>query len=150
MAEEVHLNLKEKEFVVTPPEFFLIILSFIQWYVWDFLKIKIHARLPKVREKCIFYLMISITWHLDYWVFSPQELHTAQYEIMSSASFSLTSVWLVNPIKIRREEARVRSGVNIEYVSDDQMASDVINGADRSFWSSIYIWFCTFFQLMQV
>ena len=46
----MHVYLKEKEFVVTPPELSVIILSFIQSYVRDFLKIKIHARLPKVRE----------------------------------------------------------------------------------------------------
>ena len=66
---------------------------------------------------------------------------------MSSASFSLVNVWLANPIKIRREETRVGSGVNTGYVSHDQMVSNVINGANRSFWSSVYIWFYIWFSV---
>ena len=62
-------------------------------------------------------------------------------KIMSSASFILVNVWLVNPIRIRREEARVANGVNIGYVSHDQMAWNLINGTDISFWSSVCIWF---------
>ena len=68
-------------------------------------------------------------------------------KIMSSASFSLGSVWLANPIKIRREEARVGSEVNIGSVSDDQMAWNVVNGANRSFWNSVYIWFYICFSV---
>ena len=34
---------------------------------------------------------------------------------------------------IRREETRMGSGVNIGYVSDAQMAWNVVNGSDRSF-----------------
>ena len=59
----------------------------------------------------------------------PQEFYTLNkanprqnMKIMSSAFFSLASVWFPNPIKIWREEARVGSGVNIEYVSDYQIA----------------------------
>ena len=59
----IYYTSKEKEFVDTLPEFYLIIFSFMQSFVWNFLKIKIHARLPKVREKCIFYLTILITGH---------------------------------------------------------------------------------------
>ena len=68
-------------------------------------------------------------------------------KIMSSASFSLANVWLDNPIKIWREEARVGNGVNIGYVSHNQMAWNVINEADRSFWSSVYIWFYILFSI---
>ena len=60
---------------------------------------------------------------------------------MSSASFSLAGVWSANPIKIRREEAIIESGVNNGYVSDDQIAWNVVNGDNRSFWNSVYIWF---------
>ena len=68
-------------------------------------------------------------------------------KIMSLASFSLANVWLDNPIKIWREEARVGNGVNIGYVSHNQMAWNVINEADRSFWSSVYIWFYIWFSI---
>ena len=64
-----------------------------------------------------------------------------------SASFSLAIVWLVNPIKTRREVARVESGVNIGHVLDEKMAWNVVNGANRSFWSSIYIWCYTWFSV---
>ena len=43
-AGDEHIYLKGKTFVDTPSEFYLIILSFIWSYVWNFLKIKIHAR----------------------------------------------------------------------------------------------------------
>ena len=65
----------------------------------------------------------------------PQELHpfdTANarhnMKVISSASLSLANVWLANPIKIRREEARVGIVVNVGYVSHNQMAWIVING----------------------
>ena len=44
-------------------------------------------------------------------------------------------------------EARVGSGVNVGYVSDDQMAWNVGNGANRSFWNSVYIWFYIWFSV---
>ena len=65
---------------------------------------------------------------------------------MSSASFSLASGWLANPIQIRREEARVGSGVNIVHLSDDQMAWNVVNGTNRSYWDSVYILFNMWFS----
>ena len=58
-----HVYVKGKSFVNTPSEIYLIILIFIYSYVWNFLKIKILARLTKLREKCIFYLIILITGH---------------------------------------------------------------------------------------
>ena len=89
---------------------------------------------------------------MDYSVLVPQESHSLNTanprqnkKTMSSASFSLASVWLANPINIQREEMRVGSGVNNGSLSDDQMAWNVVNGADRSFWNSIcnsfYMWF---------
>ena len=85
----------------------------------------------------------------DYLVFIPQELRTLDtanarhnMKIMSSASFSLA-----NPIKIRREEARVGSGVNVGYISHDKMVWNLINGTDRSSWSSVYIWFYIRFSI---
>ena len=90
----------------------------------------------------------------DYWVFIPLELRTFDtanarhnVKIISSVSFSLANVWLANPIKIRMEKARVGNGVNVGYVSLDQMAWNVINGADRSSWSSVYIWFYIRFSI---
>ena len=68
-------------------------------------------------------------------------------KIMFSASFSLASVWLVNPIKICWGETRVGSGVNIGYVSVEKMARNVVNEANKSFWSSGYIWFYTWFSI---
>ena len=44
VAGDERIYLKGKTFVNTPSEFYLIILSFIWSYVWNFLKIKIHAR----------------------------------------------------------------------------------------------------------
>ena len=44
VAWDERIYLKGKTFVDTPSEFYLIILSFIWSYVWNFLKIKIHAR----------------------------------------------------------------------------------------------------------
>ena len=44
-------------------------------------------------------------------------------------------------------EARVGSGVNVGYVSDDQMAWNMGNGANRSFWNSVYIWFYIWFSV---
>ena len=92
-----------------------------------------------------------------YWVFIPKESRTFKtantglnMKIMSLASFRLANVWLANPIKIRREEARVGSGVNTGYVSDDQIAWNVINGADRTFWSSVYVWFYIWFPITAV
>ena len=94
----------------------------------------------------------SAQW--DYWVFIPQELRTLNtantsrnMKITSLVSFSLANVWLANPIKIQRVEARVGSVVSIGYVSDEQMASNMINGADRSFGSSKYIWFYIWFSI---
>ena len=60
MAGEVHVYLKGKR-AFRYFRVLLVILSFIESYVWNFLKIKIHARLPKGREKYIFCLVILIT-----------------------------------------------------------------------------------------
>ena len=49
-------------------------------------------------------------------------------KVISSAFFSLANVWLANPIKIWRVEARVGIVVNVGYVSHDQMPWIVING----------------------
>ena len=91
---------------------------------------------------------------MDYWKLILQESHTLNManpchnmKIMSPASFSLASVWFANPIKIQREEPSVGSGVNIGYVSDDQMAWNVVNGANRSFWNSVFIWFYNWFSV---
>ena len=54
---------------------------------------------------------------------------------------------MTNPIKIWKDKARVGSGINIWYVLDNQMAWNVINGADRSFWSSVYVWFYIWFLI---
>ena len=63
VAGDEHAYLKRKKFVDTPSEFYLIILRFIWSYVWNFLKIKIHTRSPKVWEKRIFYLIMLIAGH---------------------------------------------------------------------------------------
>ena len=59
----------------------------------------------------------------------PQEFYTLNkakprhnMKIISSAFFNLASVWFSKLIKIWREDGRVGSGVNIEYVSDYQIA----------------------------
>ena len=54
---------------------------------------------------------------------------------------------MTNPIKIWKDKARLGSRIKIWYVSDYQMAWIVINGADRSFWSSVYIWFYIWFLI---
>ena len=64
-----------------------------------------------------------------------------------SPAFNLASAWLANPVKTRRGEASVGCGVNLGYVSDDQMTWNVVNGADRSFWNSVYIWFYIWFSV---
>ena len=63
--------------------------------------------------------------------------NTSQYENYG-LSFPQISQFLIC-IKIRQEEVRVGSGVNIGYVSHTQMAWNVVNEADKSFWSSVYI-----------
>ena len=83
-----------------------------------------------------------------------QESHTSKtansrhkMKTISSAFFSLDSVWLANLIKTRRGEVRVGNVVNVGYVSDDQMAWNVVKGANRSFWNSVYIWFYIWFSV---
>ena len=68
-------------------------------------------------------------------------------KIIPSVSLSLASVWLLNPIKIWREKERVGCVVNIGYVPDAQLDWNVVNGADASFWSSVYIWFYIWFSI---
>ena len=88
-------------------------------------------------------------------MFIPQEIRTSfntanpchNMKIISSAFLGLANVWLFNPIKIWGEEEKMGDGVNTGYVPYAQLDWNVVNGADASFWSSVYIWFHIWFSI---